>query len=177
MTPQSSQPFVTPMAPVASGQPLMEHSQMSPNSRLPLSRLVVLPALALFVAACGERAEQAEQPQAAPAAAAAVPATPAPPGPIDAALAARGADLFQQKACASCHRVGGGRLTGPDLKGVTERRAFDWTIAMITKPDSMLKVDATARQMLMEYATPMANMNVSADEARALYEYLRRESQ
>ncbi|MDH3496381.1 MAG: cytochrome c [Gemmatimonadota bacterium] len=150
---------------------------MSPNSRLPLPGRLILPALALVVAACGERTEQAGQPQAAPAAAPTVAVTPAPTGPIDEALAAQGAELFQQKACASCHRVGGGRLTGPDLEDVTERRAYNWIMAMITKPDSMLKVDATARQLLMEYATPMANMNVSTDEARALYEFLRRDSQ
>jgi len=48
---------------------------------------------------------------------------------------------------------------------------------MITNPDSMLRVDPTARQLLAEIGTPMANMAVPKDEARALYEYLRRESQ
>lgn len=148
------------------------------NSALKILSAIALPPVAALLIACGDRAEQAtERTPAAVAVAPTVAATPAPTGPVDETLASQGAELFQQKACASCHRIGGGRLTGPDLKGVTERRDFAWILAMITKPDSMLKVDATARQLLMEYATPMANMNVSADEARALYEYLRRESQ
>jgi mono/diheme cytochrome c family protein len=31
------------------------------------------------------------------------------------------ADFFRQN-CISCHTVGGGRLTGPDLKNVTQRK-------------------------------------------------------
>lgn len=96
-----------------------------------------------------------------------------PAGEPDPELAPRGEQLFAAKACVGCHTIGKGRLTGPDLAGVTERRSRVWTLAMITNPDSMLKNDATARQLFMEYATPMANMNVSPDEARALYEYLR----
>jgi len=101
----------------------------------------------------------------------------APVGAIDTALAARGEAAFQARACVGCHKIGGGRLTGPDLKGATDRRSFGWIVAMITNPDSMLKNDPTARQLFAEYGTPMANMSVPPDEARALYEYLRRESQ
>lgn len=101
------------------------------------------------------------------------PAAAAPQGPVDPQLAARGEELFAAKACVGCHTVGKGRLTGPDLAGVTERRTREWILAMITNPDSMLKTDATARQLFMEYATPMANMNVSRDEALALHAYLR----
>ncbi len=31
------------------------------------------------------------------------------------------ADYFRQN-CMSCHTIGGGQLTGPELKGVTERQ-------------------------------------------------------
>src|SRR6266498_1794214 len=31
------------------------------------------------------------------------------------------ADFFRQN-CVSCHTVGGGRLTGPDLKNITQRK-------------------------------------------------------
>lgn len=92
---------------------------------------------------------------------------------MDRALADRGKELFQAKACVGCHTIGGGRLTGPDLAGVTERREYGWVIAMITNPDSMVRTDATARRLFAEYMTPMANMGVTPDEARALYEYLR----
>ena len=117
------------------------------------------------------------QPAAAPATPPAGPEAPAPGSPIDEALAARGEQAFQARACVGCHLIGGGRLTGPDLQGVTERRSYQWIMSMITNPDSMLRVDPTARQLLGEYGTPMVNMGVPAAEARALYEYLRRESQ
>jgi len=49
--------------------------------------------------------------------------------------------------------------------------------AMMMNPDSMIKEDAVARQLLAEYMTPMMNMGVTADETRAIYEYLRRAGQ
>lgn len=35
------------------------------------------------------------------------------------------ADYFRQN-CTSCHTIGGGRLTGPDLKDVEGRKDSDW---------------------------------------------------
>jgi mono/diheme cytochrome c family protein len=104
---------------------------------------------------------------------AAAPQAPTPSGPIDAQLAQHGESVFRAKGCNGCHTIGRGRLTGPDLAGVTERREYGWVLAMITKPDSMIKSDPTARQLFSEYMTPMLNMNITPDEARAIYEYLR----
>jgi cytochrome c len=98
-------------------------------------------------------------------------------GDVDQELADRGQSLFQSKGCVGCHTVGNGRLTGPDLKGVTQRREFNWIVSMMMNPDSMVKDDPVARQLLTEYMTPMLNMGVSPDEAKAIYEYLRRASQ
>jgi cytochrome c2 len=100
-----------------------------------------------------------------------------PTGEINAEMAARGESLFQTKACMGCHTVGGGRLTGPDLDGVTGRREFAWIVGMVTKPDSMLRDDDAAKELLAEYGTPMLALGVTPEEAAALYEYLRRESQ
>lgn len=105
------------------------------------------------------------------------PAVTSPSGPIDQALADQGESLFQSKGCIGCHTIGGGRLTGPDLKGITDRREFGWMVAMITNPDSMLKTDSTARRLFGEYMTPMMNMGVTQDEVRAIYEHLRRNPQ
>lgn len=96
---------------------------------------------------------------------------------INAEIARRGESLFQSKGCIGCHTVGGGRLTGPDLQEVTERRSLDWFVAMVINPDSMLREDPAARELFAEYMTPMMNLGVIAEEAASLYEYLRRESQ
>lgn len=91
---------------------------------------------------------------------------------VDAALVSRGEAMFQSKGCSACHTVGGGRLVGPDLAGVTQRREGAFVIAMISNPDSMLVNDETAKQLLAEYYTPMSNQGLSVEEAEALLAYL-----
>lgn len=130
------------------------------------------------VFACGGEAREGESQRTgdAPAATAAAPAKlEAPAGPVDQALAERGEQVYQAKGCLGCHTLGGGRLTGPDLKGVTDRRAYDWFVPWVMNPDSMLKVDPIAKQLLGEYMTPMLGTGVTRDDARALWEYLRHE--
>jgi mono/diheme cytochrome c family protein len=42
-----------------------------------------------------------------------------------------------KKYCASCHSIGGGKLVGPDLKGLKERvPSKDWAIAFVRDPKS-----------------------------------------
>lgn len=121
------------------------------------------------------------QPEAVQLPAEEIPASEAvlvtPTKEINAEIARRGESLFQSKGCIGCHTVGGGRLTGPDLQEVTERRSLDWFVAMVINPDSMLGEDPAARELFAEYMTPMMDLGLSADEAASLYEYLRRESQ
>jgi mono/diheme cytochrome c family protein len=94
--------------------------------------------------------------------------------PIDRGLADRGERLLGTKGCTACHTVGGGRLVGPDLAGVTRRRDESFILGMISHPDSMLNADPTAREMLAEYFTPMPDQAVEPGEARAILEHLRR---
>jgi mono/diheme cytochrome c family protein len=100
-----------------------------------------------------------------------------PSGAIDQELASQGEDLFTQRGCVACHKIGEGRLVGPDLAGVTDRRSFTWIYSMITNPDSMLRSDSTAQSLLGEHFTPMPNQKVQPEEARALYEYLRAQNE
>lgn len=41
--------------------------------------------------------------------------------------------------CANCHTIGGGRLTGPDLKDVSKRRSKDWILKFVVDPKKMLE--------------------------------------
>lgn len=60
------------------------------------------------------------------------------------------ADYFRQN-CASCHTIGGGRLTGPDLKNVTQRKDRVWLVQWLQGPKSVLDSgDPYAQQMLQE---------------------------
>jgi mono/diheme cytochrome c family protein len=135
-------------------------------------------ALLLALAGCGGQrsGEAAEETRGVATGARPNAAAESPPtGPVNEALADQGEQLFQTRGCIGCHTIGGGRLTGPDLEGVVQRREYAWIVAMMTNPDSMLREDATARQLFAEYMTPMMNVGVSRGEARALYEYLRHE--
>ena len=60
------------------------------------------------------------------------------------------ADFFRQN-CTSCHTIGGGRLTGPDLKNVEERRDRDWLVRFMRNPRAVIDSgDPYAQQMLAE---------------------------
>lgn len=54
-----------------------------------------------------------------------------------AATADETADYFKQN-CFSCHTIGGGRLTGPDLKDVTKRQKADWLMRYVVDPKAMI---------------------------------------
>ena len=47
------------------------------------------------------------------------------------------ADYFRQN-CTSCHTIGGGRLTGPDLKGITTRQDRAWLVTFIQNPKAVI---------------------------------------
>jgi mono/diheme cytochrome c family protein len=52
-------------------------------------------------------------------------------------LAQDAVDYFRLN-CASCHTIGGGRLTGPDLKDVTARRDHAWLLRYIPDPKATI---------------------------------------
>ena len=141
----------------------------------------LLLALALaFGCGGGETAEQAST-ETAEAPATEAPAAPAqmaeaPTGPVDQALANQGETLFTSRGCAGCHQMDT-RMIGPALGDVTTRRGYEWIVAMILRPDSMISNDTDAKALYEEYGTPMVNMGATADDARAIYEYLRSQAE
>lgn len=45
---------------------------------------------------------------------------------------------FFKQNCTSCHWIGGGRLVGPDLKNVLQRKERDWLVRFILDPKAMI---------------------------------------
>ncbi len=66
------------------------------------------------------------------------------------AFAQTPADDFRQN-CSNCHTIGGGRLTGPDLKGVTTRQDSGWLTRFVMNPKAVIDGgDAYARKLVDE---------------------------
>ena len=53
------------------------------------------------------------------------------------ALAQDTPDYFRQN-CMNCHTIGGGRLTGPDLKDVSDRKDREWLIGFMMNPKAYI---------------------------------------
>lgn len=66
-----------------------------------------------------------------------------------AAAGAAPADDFAQN-CANCHTIGGGRLTGPDLKDVAKRRSPEWLRRYLPNPKAMLDAGDPAMAALFK---------------------------
>ena len=95
-----------------------------------------------------------------------IPATAAPTEPE----AAQGKLAFEGK-CIACHTVGEGVKVGPDLLGVTHRRSDEWIGKWLKSPDTMLKSDDTAKDMLEKFKLPMPDQGLSDVEIVQLMRY------
>ncbi len=91
---------------------------------------------------------------------------------IDIAMAAEGEVIYKAK-CTACHRVDK-KFIGPAPTGIMSRRSPEWVMNMILNPEEMVKKDPLAKELLMEFnGSPMANQNLTVEEARAVVEYFR----
>lgn len=91
---------------------------------------------------------------------------------IDQTMAAHGAEVYK-KMCMACHRPEK-KFIGPAPKGIMERRTPEWIMNMILNPEEMVQKDPLAKDLLIEFnGSPMANQNLTEEEARAVLEYFR----
>jgi cytochrome c2 len=59
-----------------------------------------------------------------------------------------------QALCAPCHTIGGGRLIGPDLAGVHDRRSEEWLMEFVQSSQSMIeRGDPEAIAVFEEYSS------------------------
>lgn len=94
------------------------------------------------------------------------------PAEIDQTMAAHGKDVFK-KMCTACHKATK-KFIGPAPKNILKRRTPEWVMNMILDPEGMVKNDPLAKQLLIEFnGSPMANQNLTEEEARAVLEYFR----
>ncbi len=95
-----------------------------------------------------------------------------------AAWAQQPADYFRQN-CMSCHTIGGGRITGPDLKDVTQRKDRAWLTQFLQNPKVVMDSgDAYALQLQQEArGVVMPSVpGMTPDVARALLDFIDAES-
>lgn len=94
------------------------------------------------------------------------------PADIDQDLAMKGKEIYEAK-CTACHKVEK-KFIGPSPKDILSRRTPAWVMNMILNPEEMVQKDPMARQLLMDFnGSPMANQNLTEEEARAVLEYFR----
>jgi hypothetical protein len=93
--------------------------------------------------------------------------------PIDEEMAEAGERWYRVRGCLACHPMEGGPATGPAMGGITERREYDWFKGMVMRPDSMVREDPVARELMEVYRYPMPNQGVDELRVRAMWEYLR----
>ena len=54
--------------------------------------------------------------------------------------------------CAACHTIGGGDAIGPDLKGVTANREYDWLKRFIASPEKLFAANDPSVEPLLGFA-------------------------
>lgn len=91
---------------------------------------------------------------------------------IDQTMVTHGKDVFK-KLCTACHKATK-KFIGPAPTNLLERRTPEWIMNMILNPEEMTQKDPLAKALLIEFnGSPMANQNLSEDDARAVLEYFR----
>ena len=92
---------------------------------------------------------------------------------LDAKMAGSGQKVYDVK-CASCHKLSNEKLVGPGWQGVTARHTPEWIMNFTTNPDEMLAKDPKAQAMLEICLVKMPNQNLTDDEARHVFEFMRK---
>lgn len=87
-------------------------------------------------------------------------------------IAQDGALIFKQN-CSACHSIGGGKLVGPDLKGITKKRTKEWLTKFIISSTNLIKSgDPDAIAIYKEYNnSPMKDFPLTQEEISKILDY------
>ena len=150
-----------------------------------MKKIVLIPGIAIGLYACSGNAPKQETPAATqPTTETANPSYDPERGTgkftnvpvsatLDKTLADAGNKVYDVK-CSSCHRLTEEKLVGPGWKGVTGRHKPEWILNFITNTDEMLQKDSKAQAMLEICLVRMPNQNLTDEEARNVYEFMRK---
>ena len=89
------------------------------------------------------------------------------------------AAAFFKQNCTSCHTIGGGRLTGPDLKDVTTRKDRGWFVEFLQSPKSTIDSGDPYAVKLQQEARGVVMPNIAGmnqQQAQALLDLITAES-
>lgn len=92
---------------------------------------------------------------------------------LNAPMAVIGEKVYSVK-CGSCHKLTDEKLVGPGWKDVTKRHTPEWIMNFVTNTDAMLDKDPKAQAQLEICLVRMPNQNIGDEDARALYEFMRK---
>lgn len=92
-------------------------------------------------------------------------------GDLDEKLVNLGLETYKTN-CTACHKLKK-RYIGPALDKITKRRSPEWIMNMIINPELMLEKNALAKALITEYNAPMANQQMTEEQARAILEFFR----
>ncbi len=92
-------------------------------------------------------------------------------------FADEGQELYN-KTCVACHTIGKGRLVGPDLLNISEKRSQEWLLAFIQSSRKLIESgDADANAIFEEYnRMPMPDNAFTDAQSLAVLDYIKRTS-
>jgi cytochrome c2 len=78
------------------------------------------------------------------------------------------------KPCAACHSIGGGKMIGPDLMGITKRRTNEWLVQFIQSSGKLIKSgDADAVGVFKQFNNiPMPDNALTVDQVNQILNYI-----
>ncbi len=85
-----------------------------------------------------------------------------------------GKAVFQQ-TCVACHTIGEGRLVGPDLKGISQRRSKAWIVQFVKESQKMIKNgDPEAVAVFQDYnKLIMPDQNLTSGQIEDVIQFIK----